>query len=286
VIQVGRLAPFDQWDQNLLDLLFANELYPTGLEFGRRAGYPHTDGAVLIIPGRYWHQRINEISEALSRYQWVLAIRTGDEEDLFDVDRVVHPNIRWWVQTPNPDRAYPKDARFLPIGFPPHFNALPELPPDRVNDVFLSAQNTHERRQRAFAALDDFQGYVGATEGFTRGLPPDEYAALMCSAKVAPCPSGAVCQDTFRIWEALEAHTVPVVDAISPVRGDDGFWKLLFGAYPFDTYWDSRGLANDVNAIASAATPGYANRVTSWWMRYKRNLALWLRDDLERLGAL
>ena len=53
MIPVGRLAPKDQWDQNMLDLLFDNDLYYTGLTFKRIEGYPHTDGAILIIPGRY-----------------------------------------------------------------------------------------------------------------------------------------------------------------------------------------------------------------------------------------
>jgi hypothetical protein len=287
VIAVGRLAPGDQWDQNLIDRLLSNELYPTGTDFDRSEGYPRAAGAVMVIPGRYWAGHESEISDALNAYRWVLGIRTGDEEDLFNVAAVTHPNLRWWIQTPCPGREYPDGARFIPIGFPPHFNSMPALPPLKDFDVFLSAQNTHQRRHLAFEALKQIPGaFTRETEGFTQGFSPGAYRQAMEHAKVAPAPSGAVCQDSFRVWEALEAHAVPVVDAVSPTRGDDGFWKQLFGLYPFDVYWDGAGLANDVAAIVSHTHPGYANRVTAWWMRYKRQLAHWLREDLEKLGAL
>ena len=280
-VPVGRLAPKDQWDQNLLDRLFANTLYPTGIDFKRVEGYPPGDGCVLIIPGRYWHNRTADISEALTKYRWVLGIRVGDEEDLFDIQAINHPNIKWWVQTPMADRDY--DARMLPLGFPPHFNHLVEQ--DRDTTVFLSAQNTHSRRQACFRQLGPLRGpkLVRETEGFTQGLDPSEYAAWMCAAKVAPCPSGAVSPDSFRVYEALEAHTIPIADDGSPVYDSTGYWRKLFPDAPFPilTSWDQ--------------LPGYIgdqlqawprNDITAWWIATKRRLARDLKTDLEALGAL
>ena len=85
MIPVGRLAPTGQWDQNLLVELFANRVYPTGLEFSLTEGYPTgVDGCCLIIPGRYWHKDTDRINEAIATYRWVLAFRASDEEDWFD----------------------------------------------------------------------------------------------------------------------------------------------------------------------------------------------------------
>ena len=286
MITVGRLAPFDQWDQNMLDLLFANELYATGLEFKRVDGYPtKVDGCVLIIPGRYWVERPNAISEAISRFEWVLAIRTGDEEERFQPDRVYHPNIKWWVQTPKVGAEYPEGSRFFGVGYPKHFNH-PE-PQPRVLDSFLSAQRTHQRRVECFLAMNDVRGVkrVNATAGFTQGMTPEEYAQLMCSSKTAPAPSGPESPDSFRAYEALQAHTVPIVDDITPAYDSEGYWRLVHPDAPFPilTKWEQLpGYTQDV----VKRWPANANRITAWWMRYKRQMAHWLVEDLTGLGAL
>ena len=279
MIDVGRLAPTEQWDQTMLDLLFANKLYPTGIEFRRHEGYPHSVGAVVIIPGRYWAEKTNGISEALSKYKWVLAIRTGDEENLFDPERVFHRNIKWWVQTP--DRDY--DARLFGVGFTPHFVELSDQPRDV--EVFLSAQNTHHRRDQCFAALKGVDGVIEATDGFTRGMTPQDYAHTMCSAKVVPCPSGAVSPDSFRLHEALEAHCVPIADDVSPVYDSHGHWKLMFPDAPFPILTDYAYLPGWINDQLRA-WPANANRVAAWWIGQKRLMARWLREDLTELGAL
>jgi len=277
MISVGRLAPTQQWDQNMLDLLFDNDLYYTGLEFKRREGYPpNVDGAILIIPGRYWYEKTNEISEAISKYQWVLAMRVGDEEDLFQPDRVFHRNIKWWVQSPNPKADY-GDARLFGIGFPPHFNDIDFT--ERGTDVFLSAQNTHQARQQCFNVVNSLNvpKLVNETDGFTKGMNKDRYATCMAAAKIAPAPSGPVTADNFRLYEALESHAVPIADT-------KDFWLNVYPDAPFpivDNYAQLAGYITD----QIAQWPANSNKITAWWMHQKRQLTKWLKQDLDELGA-
>lgn len=295
MIPVIALPPGDQWDQNLVDLLLSNELYPTGLQFYRasRVPWPDTDGLVLIIPGRYWHsdRDMKIVNRICAKYQWVLAIRTGDEEDMFDISKVDHPHITWWIQTPHVGRDY-GDARMLPLGFPPHFNHLQPAASDKRLDVFLSAQNTHQRRQECFAAcrialalLPDMHTVIGETEGFTRGLPAYAYTRSMELAKVAPAPSGAVSPDSFRFWEALQAHTVPIADDMSPVYDSTGYWGLMCPQGPFPVLTDHVNLPGYIDAEL-ASWPRNANRVTAWWINYKRALAHRLQADLGALAGV
>jgi hypothetical protein len=286
MISVGRLDPGNQWDQNMLDLLFSNRLYPTGLQFKRCVGYPNDYGCVLIIPGRYWHEHTDQISEALATYEWVLALKTSDEEDVFDIAKVRHPNIHWWVQTPRADRDY-GDARLFGVGFPAHFNNLAPDPPGKTTEVFLSAQNTHERRHQAFAALDAQRDRwcVEETDGFTKGMDPCSYALLMQTARIAPAPSGPVSPDSFRLYEALEAHAVPIADDVTPAYDSRGYWERVFPAVPFPVLTDYPSLPGYIKE-ALAQWPANANRLTAWWIRQKRAMTQWLRDDLDKLGAL
>lgn len=268
----------------MLDLLLSNDLWPTGLTFDVQDGYPRADGAIIVIPGRYYADRTAEISEALARYEWVLAIRCGDEEDTFDITRVAHSRIKWWVQTPRADRDY-DESRLFGVGFPPYFNRIPAPTVPRL-DVFLSAQNTHARRAEAFAALKDDgdRRFVEATDGFTRGIPPNAYRHIMASTKVAPCPSGAFSPDTFRAYEALEAHAVPICDDISPAYDSRGYWRKLFPDAPFPIITDYTDLPGYIEDVL-ADYPRNVNRIAAWWMGQKRAMAAWLREDLAALGA-
>lgn len=287
MIDVGRLAPFNQWDNTLLDDLFENALYPTGLDFRRWDGYPNVDGGIiLIVPGRYWANQTDQIVEALSRYDWVLGIRCGDEEDVFDIAKVEHPNVKWWIQTPRTDREYLPGTRFIGLGYTPHFRHLPTETPEKRVDVFLSGQDTHRRRHEAFKALAGrADSVVQATDGFTKGLPVDKYRSNMLVAKVAPCPSGAVSPDSFRLYEALEAHCVPIADDVSPAYDSAGYWRMLFPDAPFPVLTDYAQLPGYIDD-ALTGWPANANRITAWWMLQKRRMVLNLREDLQALGVI
>lgn len=284
MIPVGRLAPGEQWDQSLIDDLFENRLYPTGLEFKCRMGYPNEPGCVLVVPGRYWHQHTDQITNVIKRYDWCLGIRVGDEEDLFDIREVEHPNLKWWVQTARPDRDY-GDARLIPLGYTPHFRNQPAEPPTKDLPVFLSGQNTHQRRKEAFSVLSGQGWVVEPTAGFTQGYTQSKYAAVMRSTRVAPCPSGPASPESFRVYEALEAHCVPVADDVTPAYESQGFWRHLFPDVPFPVYTDSEQLPGYCRDQLEG-WPANANRISAWWMRQKREMTYWLKGDLKALGAL
>lgn len=284
-VPVVRLSPRDQWDQTLLDDLLAGELWPHGIEFERLEAFPAAaDGIVLIVPGRYWADPTAEIGQAISKYRWVLAFRTSDEEDLFDIRKVVHPSILWWVQTPRVGVDY-GTARFLPLGYTPHCDLMPVEPPEKLLDLFLACQDTHSRRHEAFAALQSGERRrIEPSPGFTQGMDPAEYVRCMTAAKVAPAPSGAVSPDSFRVWEALEAHAIPIADDVSPTYDSRGYWRMLLGDPPFPILADYQDLPGWVDDMLSD-WPRQANRVTAWWIQTKRGLARMLREDLTALGA-
>lgn len=283
-IPVVTLPPGNQWDQNMVDRLLEGTLYPHGLEFERLDGWPNEGGCILIIPGRYWFDRTDLINEMASHYDWILGLRAGDEEDRFDIRKVNHPNIKWWVQTPRLGSDY-GEARLFGVGFPPHFNNMGEEPPAKLIPLFLAAQLTHERREQAFAALEGYVGHIQPTPGFTQGMQPDDYADYMCKSRVAPAPSGPVAADTFRLFEALEAHCVPIADDYAPATHTLGYWSLLFPDHPFPLVWDYEELPDLVDE-SQAGWPANTNRIAAWWMREKRKMAQWLKADLVSLGAL
>lgn len=286
IIELKFLPPGNQWDQNFLERLFSNDIFDTGYNFEFDEDLSESNGAVIVIPGQYYRGKEKDIEKTFSDYDWVLAIKTGDEEDLFDWKSIKHPSIKWWIQTPRADRDY-GSARLFGVGYTPHFNELSSNDKaSTVLDVFLSAQDTHERRHQAFKAVEStiYNKLVERTDGFTQGMDKDQYRKAMATAKVAPAPSGVFSPDSFRVYEALEAHTVPIADDISPSYDSKGYWNKLYPDAPFpiiQNYTDMNGYIRDV----LYSHPTLNNRITAWWIQKKREMADWVSADIEELSG-
>lgn len=262
------------WDQALITDLLKDSLFD-----GNNDG-----GAIVILPGAYQAPYIKEINQELSKLKWVLLIVTSDEESNFPVEKIKHPKIKIYVQYPKRGR-HDKYAKF-PLGYTSETRKCLQLV-DKDVDFFCSGQNTHIRRRECFQALlhkeMGLTHRVMKTEGFAQGLSPEEYHDYMNRTKVAPAPSGIVSQDSFRLYEALEAGAIPIGDNINP-SGDDDFWEFLIPNAPFPTindYSDLSGYIDDQLVDFQAK----ANRVQSWWIKYKRDLKNQLIDDIAELSG-
>lgn len=287
-IPIVALEPAWQWDQTMLAQLLTGRLWPHDLDLLPADPWPDAPGIILVVPGRYWVDREpsnghwTQINDAIAKYDWVIAFRVGDEEDWFDPKNIQHPNIRWWIQTPRTDHDY-GDAHLFGVGFTPHCAvAAGQLdPPDKNLDVFIAAQNTHDRRAQCFNVAQNLHATTEliATAGFTQGLPPDEYSARMQRAKICLAPAGPVTPDTFRLYEALQMHAIPIADNKTPGYDANGYWYSLFPDAPFPTVdeWD------ELPAVVDTLLEGWpanANRVAAWWMREKQRMTERLINDV------
>ncbi len=108
-------------------------------------------------------------------------------------------------------------------------------------------------------------GELVQSEGFSQGLPRDDYMAGMLKAKYVPCPGGGVNLDSFRVYEALEAGCIPIAEGIE-------FWAKLLPDAPFpiiDDWWHLPALMTDAE--------WNVNDVMAWWLAFKRDL----RQEIE-----
>ena len=247
-----------------------------------------TGGTVAVVPGRYHADDVDEINRQISRYSGVLVIITADEASEFPVDELQHENMVVWVQTLRPGVSE-RGFRHFPLGYPPDTRdmvAVRGIDMPLTADFFFSGQDTHERRHAALEALSRLdENLVHATDGFTLGMPRNEYLDNLMWARTAPCPSGPETQETFRMWEALQAGAIPILDMETPTSGDDGYWRSLFrGDVPLPVITDW----NDVSAVISELVAGWphtGNKVQAWWSRYRRQWAADLDSVLADLGG-
>lgn len=288
--------PRDKWDVGLLELIFNRDVWdPVGaLDFEHHdaqdaipEGLP---GAVVIFPAGIHAGEHDRFNSDLSKLGWALVILTADEGSLFDAEQVRHPNMRLWVMTPHPKHYYPPGTRFLGEGYASDTRAVMRSGPQAVEplyDVMFAGQVTHERRRQMMQQLNNLPPNVNKrlipSEGFTQGLPREQYLRELTAARVAPCPAGPATADSFRLFEALEAGCLPIADDCCPAYDEVGYWDMVAPGHPFPTVTNWRLTTQAVlNAVND--WPGNANHAFAWWQRHKRDMAYWLVDDLRALG--
>lgn len=255
------------WDHTLLlDIL-------TDPRFNDEDG----DGGIYAVPGEY--ANIKEVNNAIKKYEWVILMVLSDERSVFPIEDIKHPNIKIYIQYPKQGR-HDQYAKW-PLGYTSETRKHLKLM-DKDLDFFFSGQVTHKRRADCFEQIVDKEGGLAfSSKGFSQGMPVDEYMGYMNRAKTAPAPSGPICADSFRTYEALEAGAIPIADNISQA-GDHDYWNYLFGSVPFPTinnYSDLPGYIEDQLDNFQHK----ANIIQAWWIKKKRDLKLQLLQDVADL---
>lgn len=284
------------WDQGLLEDIFARKWECVRYEFEHYMGFDEIEdgeGAIVVIPARHNAEHFRALDEDINKLRWCLLILTGDEESVFQLGNISHPNIRYWLMSPNPIKhTMREDIQYIGSGYPPQagpiLKGLPQS--NRSINWFFSGQVTHPRREQLVRELErvaarGLPGECISTPGFTQGLSHEEYYGKLNDARVALCPSGPVSVDSFRFYEALEAGCVPIVESHTPEMNMAAHWEMLFpDGYPF-TVVDDWGEVRSHLKYHAKTWPLISNRVGTWWEIQKRNYARRMRDDLVKLGV-
>lgn len=279
------------WDQGLLYDLLSNKLWQPamGFEFDHSESFDSVDdGAILVIPARSNVDYIHEINKDIQKLDWVILMLTGDEENIFPIENIVHHNIKLYIMSPREDLDL-NNCRVLGTGYPPQIHDFldNEEAPDKDVNWMFAGQVTHGRRVECAEALRDFHlpGFLFESEGFTQGLGHEAYYSGMARAKVAPCPSGPETPDTFRLFEALEVGAIPVADTrVSKGGFSDNYWTFFFGEQPpFPTIVDYSNLHGYIEDQLDRY-PAKNNRVYAWWQAKKRQMSYVLNNDIAELS--
>lgn len=302
------VRPESQWDVALLRHLLTHPEhgplqrwnFEEFIEGPRQCG---TVGGIVVVSGQHHHAPadVAQLRLDLSNMKWAIVIIAGDECSLFPADAFdALDHVVEWRMTPRTDIEYRPGTRFLEEGWPTGtMERLAVLRrdegEDRDLDIFFSGQVTHERRRELVLALESIvasEDYsIGGVEhystpGFTRGMKRDAYLDHLLTTKIAPCPSGVCTQDSFRLYEALEAGCLPVVETARPNgAADRDYWNKMLGIDPDHSPFpgvDSWHELRDVAESSLASWPTRANKAGSWWFQRKREIAANLADDLLR----
>lgn len=267
------------WDVRIVHWLLAPK--PWSDDSASR-GQLHQQGAIVVIAGQFHasDQDIAKINEIVRAEPWVVFLVTSDEESLFNVDLLSHPNRKVWVQSHKPGIHDQYDK--LPMGWSPHTPVFAE----KDLDWAFSGQVTHTRRQELAEVLRPIEGGTGyETKGFAQGVAPEAYMQLLARAKVAPAPSGPFTVDSFRLYEALHSGCIPVVEYDTPNGSQAGYWLNLFGSScPVDVVASWHELPALLEFYLSG-WPKNVNEIGAWWIGWKRELHKRLWQSVREVGG-
>lgn len=253
------------WDMTLFEEYFKNLNHFEGFDQFNKSDIDRS-GAIVVIPGRSLVGKEDKVNTDISSLMYCLLIVAGDEEASFDISKIKHPNIKIWVQ--NPHRGKHDQYDLIGCGYTPGTREM--IITDKNMDWFFAGQITHVRRQEMADKLRGLRGgKLIETPGFTQGLDHKDYLKQMADAKIAPCPSGPITPDSFRLFEALELGCIPIADEATPNEELKGYWDWLFGEkVPFPTITNYNELPLMISEL-SRQYPVTSNNVQAWWKRKK-----------------
>lgn len=242
----------------------------------------------VVIPGQHHYTRMEWLNENIAKHTGVVLCVVGDEESLFDLSQVKHPNIRIWTQSRATSVKDNVSGR-LPWGYTREARVNQRGVPTKTLDWFFSGQVTNERRKQCVANLAGIPGgLLNPTPGFSLGYPREMYHEYLAHARVAICPAGAITPDSFRVWESLEARCIPIVDGVSPIPQRceaAGWWPTILGQDPpFPVVYDWRDLPTIVAGLLDN-WEAKELKMNNWWKDYKSALTWKLRSDYRLVGG-
>jgi hypothetical protein len=264
----------DKWDYGLLKEMF--DKY--SIEQIKVNSLPIEERAFVVIPGPQNIGHEEDISKELKNISRLVLFITGDEEGVFGIDKINHPNAEVWIQYPH--KKHDKYNK-LPIGVPQHLkNNLPNYK-TKTYDVFFGGQITHQRRQQLAEVMPSIENALyKPTDGFAKGDNPVDYYDNLMNSKIAPCPAGAVSIESFRLFEAIEMMTLPIADLVDSSGLKYNFYKNVFNELvPFyqTRHWSELPIIV-LNLLEEY--PKNMHNVVCWWIKYKRDLGIKLMEQV------
>lgn len=108
-------------------------------------------------------------------------------------------------------------------------------------------------------------------------LTTQDYKKILEQSIFIPCPRGNSSPDTFRLYEAIEAGSIPVVER-------DEYWDDLFGkGHPLIQVSDWNEAANNIVVLSKESEwiEGYSIKLSSWWNKHKAEIKTKINDIIE-----
>jgi hypothetical protein len=230
---------------------------------------------MIVVDNRLVPEKLPYYREAFEAGCRIVLVHLSDEafKDDYGIYRYCDAVIRNYHSSRLADLAR---VHVIPLGYKAGFtlNAQPPRPAAQRKYLWSFAGDakkyTRTDMLRAMETLGS--GHTHLTDGFgtADALPLEKYRALMDDTVVVPCPGGWSNLETFRVYEALEAGCIPIVERRP---GFDYFTQLL-GPHPIPSVMTWReGAALAAWLKDNDGLEALRDQCAQWWHMRKPQLA-------------
>lgn len=269
------------------------------------------ENPIVVLEGQNYNpEQVRSYLQMLRAHgSQVGIIHVGDEFgwaplEVYDQATFVYRN--YW----RPEMRHLPDCHYLPLGVNCPMQLFEPNPLDDRPYAWSFAGQTKPSRHAMIDALSRrTDGKLIVNDNFNSGLSKSSYAQLLSDTQIVLCPRGWASVESYRLYEALEAGAVPLVedDGTEGLFREHatlaGSWNALVGGprYWYDLasraftprYWRSAyGMEvpfprihrwENVDALLNRIDPvTLGNDVAAWWEKYKEDLRTTLFEQVQQ----
>jgi len=277
---VWQFNPDEAWERDWLRSLLG------GMVAGEAVDntWSHISDPMIVVDNRLVAEKAPYYRQAFERGTRVILVHLSDEafRDDYGIYQYCDAVIRNYRSE---ILAEANSTFFIPLGCKAGFVKAGVTPKPAAARrhlwSFAGDVKKYTRAEMLDAMSQLSEGFRHLTEGFntTDCLSGDDYRALLDDTVIVPCPGGWSNLETFRVYEALEAGCIPIVERRP---GFDYFTDLL-GPHPIPNVMRWREAVELVRQLqAEDRIEALRQTCAAWWQAYKPRLAEEMQDFIHR----
>ena len=267
---IWQFNPDQAWESDWLHLLLEDQFEKEVID----NTWSQMTDPMIVVDNRLVPEKVSYYREAFEKGARVILVHLSDEA--FKDDLGAYKYCDAVIRNYHSDRlAQYSNIFFLPLGYKAGFARTDQAPkpaPERKHLWSFAGDSKKLTRADMMAAMEKIpNGFAHLTSGFgaADALSTADYRAMLDDTVFAPSPSGWSSLDSFRVYEALEAGCIPIVER----RAHFDYFTTLLGPHPIPTISTWTEAPEIIQRIqADDVVERIQQACAAWWAAYKPKL--------------
>ena len=199
----------------------------------------------------------------------IFLIHLGDESGLYNFSNIYNNCNHVWRSFCTSQYFNNNKVSCLPIGYKSGTFFKNKTGERKYKWSFLGTPHRSSRHDILFQLSDIEPSFCHKTSKFNQKIiEVDQMSEILSSTDFVPCPNGFFHPETYRVYEALECESIPIVENAFK------YYDRLYPNNPFlkvDKWLDAKLLIQSWNKEKIIKK---REECKSWWINYKDKLKL------------